>query len=152
MHWTSRISENLKPKKAEGDIRTFKVCRLNTTYKEAYPYHYPFVSSFKTGRQYGMEADAISVVDNSIYKGYKTFNEEKDIYVMSAAANKVCVIERDTSTPINYYSCSSRPPMVTTIMKCVVPKGAIYYENEYGEIVSNQIKVLSFEAPESNIQ
>lgn len=151
MHWSSNIQENLKPRKAESDIRTFKVCRLNASFKEAYPYHYPFTESYKVGRQYGMDADAISVIDNSIYKGYKTYDEEKNLYMMSAATNKVCVVARDTSTAIGYYGCSSRPPMKTTIMKCIVPKGAIYYENEFGEIVSNQIKVLAFEAPESNI-
>lgn len=30
-------------------------------------------------------------------------------------------------------------------MNCIIPKGSEYYVNERGEVVSNQLKVLSFE-------
>ena len=28
------------------------------------------------------------------------------------------------------------------VFECVIPKGSIYYENEYGDIVSNKLKVI----------
>lgn len=31
------------------------------------------------------------------------------------------------------------------IVKCILPKGAIYYVNSRGEVVSNQIRIISYE-------
>ena len=31
------------------------------------------------------------------------------------------------------------------IVKCILPKGAIYYVNNLGEIVSNQIRIIDYE-------
>ena len=141
MHWTTNIEENLKPKKAEKDIDTFKICRMNSFAKEAYPFHYPFQESFKKGILYGVDVNAVNPVGNCIYSGYKTYSASKDKYVMVDDA-KLCVM--NGTSVISYYGCRNTPPMSTIVMKCIVPKGATYYENEYGEIVSNQIKVASF--------
>lgn len=31
------------------------------------------------------------------------------------------------------------------IVKCILPKGAIYYVNDRGEVVSNQIRIIGYE-------
>lgn len=39
----------------------------------------------------------------------------------------------------------NRHPFYKDIVKCVIPKKAIYYENNNDEIVSNQIKIIDYE-------
>jgi len=47
---------------------------------------------------------------------------------------------------------TSITPYGESVMECIIPKGAKYYVNEYGEVVSDKIKPISYERLTPNLE
>jgi hypothetical protein len=117
-------SSFISPKVATNDIEVYKILRvLNESISS------PCFSGFnwKLGIQY--EANVcFKDTKRIIHEGFHSLREcpKTDKYRWLTIDNKDIFIK-----------CTN-----DRIFKAVIPKGSTYYENEYGEIVSNKLKLL----------
>ena len=126
-----------KPIVAEEDIKVFKIC-LKQTGKTLMSYFRTFV--YEVGVEYsatfGIEIEDFGEI--AIYEGLHSYSTE-------------CPIKFDTyigkNRFIDYY-----PPNESIVkVECVIPKGATYYENENGEIVSDTLRIVSCSTLPNNV-
>ena len=61
---------------------------------------------------------------------------KSDVYICSKISPKVAIMSFHKEDLLNF---NVKP----IICECIIPKGAIYYQNDYGEFVSNSLKIVS---------
>jgi hypothetical protein len=143
MCWAGNLTDK---KIANKDIHVYKIVRRveegdKVTYKAPFnPFYY------KLGRMYRSEF-GIRSFDSfiEINEGFHSFSE--DMLVRMNDVNNIalynkknggmmfCVYIKQTSAITSAFGPCGTP----VIMECIIPNGATYYENEFGEIVSNEI-------------
>lgn len=130
MCWTAINILDIIPKRAKTDIEVYKVVNCGK-YAPLQSYIY---SINEEEPKIKIKMNVILPV--SISRGYHSFSNK-------------CRIEKDLKD-INIYSphkgyeclfCVTRP--LENIHKAIIPKGALYFINRAGEIVSNRIIVTS---------
>lgn len=123
MCWVSYNPKCWSPIKAETPLTVFKVLRIQSLFygrKKLYSPCYPM--RYKRNRIYKANFDIIKS-DNfmAIYEGL----------------HSVVSIELAQEILSDYHLSTNG-----IIVQAYIPAGATYYQNEHGEIVSNQLKIL----------
>lgn len=149
MCWTTENSSYTKIRTAEKDIEVFKIVNLSLNPLDTEEYLFYSVYKhfqYKIGGKYNCEIGEIGEVDRLFYinEGIHSYSKKVKIihcndYIDDYYTSAICVFHNNIKLDYFYY----KPIYVK--LKCVIPKGSQYYENEHGEIVSNTIKVISFE-------
>ena len=152
MCWNTKIERFSKQKTADCDIPCFKVCHVGSlTGKAISPYHYKIYEEGVTYTEQMDEPEHLSpkgpfksLHDNwNISKGLHSYKGE-NVEVKFEKYKKLIIARRFTSDTGHSYTYR-RLCIEYRIVKCVIPKGAHYYENEKGELVSDSLKVISVE-------
>ena len=140
MCWMSSVL--LKPKKAKADIWVYKVVKES-------PYS-DYVDAFYTGYRYklgetyklvfGIEPKINTFGEMEITYGFHSYSINKSV----AGANKYCLIVRNkNSNDFLNFNATYDLEKLPIIALCKIPKGATYYENADGELVSNEIIIVN---------
>lgn len=121
-------SETLKKRIATEDIKVFKVVdiiggKLRSYY---YSYRYDFNQPYRTYVKPVFYPD-----QPRIFNGFHSYNPKKCKYVKDKITGEWHV--KCGRIYLDTLNCDCH------IVECTIPKHSEYYENEYGEIVSNQI-------------
>lgn len=137
MCWITTVLSNAQPKVAEEDITVFKVALLEdgkiTSIYKNFPY--------EKGIVYDMcDSNCFGETNYKINEGYHSYSLDNSIihecngwgFYISAQFFYTFVKQYDFLTGI-YAS--------KIFVLCTIPKGSIYYLNEYGEYVSNSIRI-----------
>ena len=143
----------IQPKVADQDIPVFKVVRKDEQGRYT-PYYYSNDYEYREGlhkMDFDIHADCVEDTDANgkrcvlfyeIHKGFHSYNAEKvelqDNFTDWGAESIEYVKLLDWYQKKSLYTDLCK-------MNCFIPKGATYYENKYGEIVSNMLNVLSFD-------
>lgn len=148
MCWSSKI----KPVKliAKEDIAVYKIVDKDKNGRYSSPC---FVYEWNDKNAKKVDMNIISRIDGyCIFRGYHSYSldcyfdynlltengnssisNSQDFYItIYSKAEKEDKIGR-----FHFYSCIGNYDL--SIIKCIIPNGAEYYENEYGEIVSNEL-------------
>ena len=75
----------------------------------------------------------------SISEGLYSYDKEK-CYAKTTYTKNMAVYTFK-GVMLGYYASHPRRCRHLVLLECTIPYGATYYENEYGEIVSNKLKV-----------
>lgn len=141
MCWQTRYKTKLKV--AEDNIPVTKIVRVSSNIIQAYyvpefiysigvVYHSKLDSPYLYGRSWRVQKGFHSYKPSCTIELYKAFCSD-DWYCALVVKNLISVIS-DNYGPLYRDDLG--------IMSCVIPKGSKYYENEYGEIVSDTIKPI----------
>lgn len=128
------ISKTLEKKIANEDIKVFKVGRVNAG--EFISYYRDFKYEFN--RLYRTDIFILRDLDNNtnyIFDGFHSYNSKTCRYVKSTDTGQWDVFFGSMFIDSINSDCSP--------VECTIPKHSEYYENEHGEIVSNQIIIKS---------
>lgn len=113
---------------ADKDIKVYKICTATKHTVVSYYYKYiyvPLETTYKIGITFAKENDLnFAVGGYHSYKSCKWYSCSRSKYIYA-------IIE-DTYKAFPIEKC----PIIADF---IIPKGAIYYENSNGEILSNQI-------------
>ena len=96
------------------------------------------------GWKRGKLAPRVEIPDSSVLrlriidKGYHSC---RDLKIVPNHFNDIGIIKEAFFSPI-YGLLIMRRQERFIMLTCIIPKGTKYYENEYGEIVSETIKIL----------
>lgn len=126
MCWSTNLQ--LEKRTASKDIKVFKVGNIVDGQLMSYyqGFYYDFNQPYRT-----------DVIPTSyygsyfIYQGFHSYNPKKCKYIKADTTGWWIV--KSGRIDLDTYDST------TNIIECIVPKGAEYYQNEHGEIVSNQI-------------
>ena len=133
MCWIGNNDEELTPKIAKDNIPVEKIVKLGTTIFNEECYHsayfdkrYELNTTYKTSHMF---LNGYWVEEGfHLYKGVKIIIDRKLEGILIYGKNNV---------KLDSWSICD-----IAIMSCVIPKGSIYYENSYGEIVSDTIRPI----------
>jgi hypothetical protein len=154
MCWSTRIKKYASQKDATEDIKTFKVVTKDN-YGHYIPYYYGIDFSYEVGRTHRHTKPIhIDIVDYS-----SGLDEQNEIYEINEGLHSyncdkvkliwhphICQFAVESKYQWTYYTADSYLFSTDLYkMNCIIPAGTTYYENEYGEIVSNVLKVLSID-------
>jgi len=138
MCWVTNITP--QSKLAEEDIPVFKVVRKNSllSYYTDYPYILNEVHTTKP-----LKINHSSVEEWKIQEGFHSYSIEcvtKIVRTVCGRSIKVYNSDKDDEVLLDYYEISS-----TCKLECLIPKGSLYYVNEWGEYVSESILPFKIE-------
>lgn len=127
MCWKSYKYSDKKCRIAETDIRTFKILRLKKHTLSAYYQNYDYIIGKINS------VNSLELIGNEIFEGFHSYNLNNDCLSVVGGI----VVQAKEGGFIDYYS------RIDHIVKveCIIPKGSEYYENSFGEIVSNKLIV-----------
>jgi hypothetical protein len=120
------LKENRKI--AEHDIKTRKVLMYDSARDRLTAfYHDKFV--YELGKLYKQEINEVECNPFIIIQeGFHSYNYERPI-TKSLTETTIYSILATYRTHIK--------TLIPTLVECTIPKGSVYYENDYNEIVSN---------------
>ena len=138
MCWTTFNNICMFEKTAEKDIEVFKILSADNT---------PF---FRYGKPYKVGKECPNIIldikryngRGTIEKGYHSYSKEKCCHKKEKTFSDIAienVKHKATNTAISFY-CYGK--LGCKVADFIIPKGTKYYENEYGEIVSETIKMV----------
>lgn len=137
------ISNKAEKRVAKEDIKTFKVgIKMGDNNFRSYYYNHYYMPLQK----YETEICVVYIEGEiSITKGFHSYNPKfcrvaLDINPWRTRWSVLCEVKGKGGALLDWYI-----GFINTlfIAECTIPKGAEYYENEFGEIVSNQIIIES---------
>ena len=133
-------------KTADKDITCWKVVYLvNTYFKSVY-----FGKLYKIHKRYFIYDDEIYVHKVFAYsfftpttryyinKGFHSYNNK--VFIKEAGLQRIVMNENKKMWHDRFYGMSN-----LHVIKCIIPEGSIYYENEDGELVSSSIKIIGLD-------
>lgn len=151
MCWLS--TEKRTYKVADEDIRTYKVMVQMPGVKifDSLYNH----KSYEVGQIYKTTVNPVYNIENKyktrIENGFHSYDKSKTEIKDDSNSWYINAKNReDYSLDIIWYPPSLREYKDIVAVECVIPKGSCYYENEDGEIVSNQIMVTDNILKKSN--
>lgn len=124
------------PQIATEDIKVFKIFE----YKNGELLSPVMLMGWKRGKL----ASHVEIPDSStlylrnIGKGYHSC---RDLKIVPNHFNDISIIREAFFSPIHGLLIMRKKERFI-MLTCIIPKGTKYYENEYGEIVSETIKIL----------
>lgn len=135
MCYNAYTNQCSKKRVAKKDMKVFKVGRLHSNHFISYYQNYTYEAE--------VEQPKIRLLYNAVSKtiicGYYSYKyAEFKIWEHTFLRPYIINICIDTYKNITKYSCSFTEPII--IGKFIIPKGSVYYQNIYNEIVSEQIK------------
>lgn len=159
MCWKTKKLELATAKTANKPIRTFKVCRK--TEDENFSVSYYRTCLYEVGKTYSVDMETPETYDclrYGVHNGFHSYNPDKVSVRATHDYNEFNIpsdlplfnldlieIFSENGIRLDYF-CVIKESL--TRMECTIPEGATYYENEYGEIVSDAIVVNSIETIE----
>lgn len=137
MCWLS--DEYKAPNIADEDIIVYKVMLLREGYRNELASFY-YGKRYVIGKEYIEETETVEPVylyHYSINKGFHSYSLEK---TTEKECYNHCQIWSGT-TLLDYVNLGIDVHYGETLVavKCIIPKGSTYYENDLGEIVSDRI-------------
>ena len=159
MCWKTNKLELATAKTANKPIKAFKVCRK--TEDENISASYYRTCLYEVNETYGVDMEIPETNDCFLYgvhKGIHSYNPDNVIIRVThdySAYNipsdltlyylDLIEIFSENNIRLDYFVTIKES---LTRMECTIPEGATYYENEFGELVSNTITVNSIETIE----
>ena len=155
MCWCTHSELCATEKVAKEDIKTFKVCLgLNNGNRSVLPYYFHSSSgAYEIGNTY-KQTDGIQtrkpydkLAYTEINEAFHSYRFDNTLFTLEnhyfyGNREGVSIYHHDTyyKRHIDMLSSITFP---LRFVKCTIPKGATYYENEIGEIASDQIRIDS---------
>lgn len=148
MCWTFYDLSDKSPQKlrAAKDIRVFKIAFVDED-NTVVPYYYSDTSLvYEEGKTYHSPLDEpiyqlLNKKDPSPYyiinHGLHSYNAEK----CKSVIKKTIVVIDNTGNFLGSFNTVHILNGKLAIMDCSIPKGSAYYENEYGELVSDALRI-----------
>ena len=153
MCWITYIEELAKARTADKPIKTFKICRKSDEQ----------VVSFYMGKEYDVgetysgkfdPSETENIFNNGIKTGFHSYNSENTIVkkrkMFSTFDNEDDDADWDDFSWIEVFGMDRfhldhfMNTEDVVLVECTIPEGSTYYENENGEIVSDAIRIDSF--------
>ena len=149
MCWYTCKKEHLQKKTAESDIKVIKILMRGANGKFYSPYH---------SMRYPIGKVRHSVIDNPVcYEHYNAWNIRNGLHSYSTEIKfvvdvhyRLCIMPKEGSERNRLDYWYWYPEAEAVIFEAVIPKGSEYYENEGGEYVSSQLKVVNIIAEIDN--
>lgn len=132
MCWQTKNGKYIERKTAERDIHVFKIVLQEKG--RIYSYFQDF--EYKLNKTY-YHNDPLYIDNGVIFEGFHSYCDKCGI----DKGDAVLFIEKLSSDEV----LEAYEMYNIAIMKCIVPRGAQYFENDDGEIVSNMLKTISIE-------
>ena len=148
MCWTGNLSDK---KIAEDDISVYKILSRNIDLELVAPYQRIKYNLHKlySVSEFGMRGVCFTHNEIEIREGFHSFNSKCKVWgastvtAMVSAKNMDLEIRGKLSDLLFPTKCiiPIRGELSDLLFaaKCIIPKGSEYYENDFGEIVSNKI-------------
>ena len=160
MCWETIEKKHTQPKVARKTIKVFKLVAKNV-YGYGYTPYFMDMSDvvYKRGCTYTHgkplvlhDPGAFCGTSYYINEGFHSYNSSKVVLDQHWSYYDVVWSATRDGHKLCPYSIppSWRPPLYK--MQCIIPKGTTYYENQYGEIVSEAIVVKGFHIIKLNLQ
>lgn len=151
MCWYGKL---LSKQVAKDDIHCKKIIAYNSKDKFYFPYYirYGEIKRYEIGKTYTSNLEIINVrtsVPNNCYIKDGLHCYSWDVTVL-ANKNKFCdsvlaVIDKKGGR--DYYWFEKPQPGYPILVDCIIPKGATYYKNDRGEIVTDTLKLVKIIEP-----
>lgn len=131
---------------ADKDIHVFKIANSPCTSLGVFPYFYNFNEiCYKEGETY-FQRMAANEPYYGLFKEYIInlgFHSYalNNIRLMGARSREIPLVATCAKKATSMHTSQKYNIYGLAIMLCVIPKGATYYVNSVGEIVSNKLKV-----------
>jgi hypothetical protein len=135
-----------RPIVSKKDIPVFKIGLQKKSSKKIYSY-FQFME-YELGMTYKSN---INIIDYdrwfrpdfiSILEGLHSYSMDVDVVKYGGLYIKTVIKRNGNDKLLERYSINKIDEYNLVIMDCIVPKGATYYINEDGEVVSNLIKFV----------
>ena len=142
------IGLTINKKIATKDIKCKKIIVYvkNGRYSCYAPYYFTTDMIYEIGKGYSRNICAKPLNDFSTYtritNGLHSYSEECTAILRmdGGIIIKTKTTEKVVFTKV-HSECSSSGYMEPVLVECTIPKGSTYYENKYGEIVSDRLKI-----------
>lgn len=146
------ISKPPQKLRATKDIRAFKIAFVDE-HGTVIPYYYSDLLVYEEKKSYHSSLDEpillISESENDtlshyiINHGLHSYNAEKCKFVIrKTSATTLSIVVLDNSeTFLGSFNIGQILTGKLTVMDCSIPKDSAYYENEYGEMVSDALRI-----------
>ena len=146
MAWKTYKKDCLVPLRAEENIPIIKVCEydqngrlLSPVYPKPYHFNKKYHSEIDNPEETIFEDETIGYID----KGLHSFNKNK-VNLDESYFNGDFIVVKYTAGNDTAYIVETHKFHIPVFVEGYIPVGSTYYENEYGDIVSNAI-VLTHE-------
>lgn len=139
MCWISRNTENKRKKIATEDIPVFKIVNYNTNSGKICAYYRH--CEYTIGETYGgNHIKPIKMLDEflKIENGFHSYSNS--CIIIPPSLYRGFLVESKMHVGIDIYYGND-----IKLMRCIIPQGTEYYENENGEIVSEKLKTVNVE-------
>lgn len=123
----------LEKRTASKNLKVFKVGAVFDSYFKSY--YYDFLYDFNLTYSTTVEPVCLPLGSHYILNGFHSYNPKKCKCAVAETTGWLCV--KSGRIDLDIYDNTAN------IVECTIPKGATYYENKHGEIVSNQIIIKS---------
>lgn len=139
MCWITLHKERAIPKIADKDVKTFKV-GLRKNNGTVVPYYFKDIETYTDGDKKTQDPLKIGFTGKywTIETGYHSYSKE----LWYTTRGIVCIFahcKAGCGKMMSYYPDTPKDTLV--LIECTVPEGCTYYENEFGEIVSDTISI-----------
>lgn len=138
MCWTTKFKSCAEMRTAEEDIEVFKIAIDNRERIVSYFYY----KEYNVGKTYKMDFNEKPF----FVSASKLFNIDSGFHSYSTKCRiNLNVYDNGYILDIIFYGTLLQSYSHVGLVKlnCIIPKGSHYYENEYGEIVSDSLKIVS---------
>ena len=136
---------------ADKDIYCKKIIAYHPTESYYYPFYVPYgnIKRQKVGDTYTSEIAIKNItrqVDKlqhcEIHNGLHCYNWNIRIEPFRCDDGSHIMVTLNNYNSTIYYWHEPQIKRFPVLVHCMIPKGATYYENEYGEIVTDTLKIL----------
>ena len=139
MCWWAISQKDMQIKTADTPIKVFKVCCRNHYNKQrVFSYYMDF--NYKEGETYKLPMYTGTRFDIQMWHRYDGFHSYSQDVNITFYRDEYLAVRDQNMQFIDYLQLKQN----LVIAECTIPKGAHYYMNQRGEIVSDQIKIESF--------
>ena len=123
---------------ADKEINVFKLVLVNEDGVITSVYHRNHI--WKLGKIYttSVKGTPIGNHEARVYKGFHCYSV-KDVFLELVDANKIIHVRHLFKNLDSFWRQDRTYGYHVSVMECTIPKGALYYKNEYGEIVTDRI-------------
>lgn len=152
MCWNSTKPSNANPKVATKPIKVYKICRKDIDSRFLWSYYfktlYAVGATYKLPTKISVREYPYSVIGTlfEIDGGYHSYSRE-NTYIEQKYRYSFYVVSK-TDYILDCYKVDivnkQKEEDIVKVL-CTIPEGATYYENDNGEIVSDQITINSYE-------
>lgn len=161
MCWTTFDIRRTVGRVAKNDIEVYKVMVMKPLEDEELFYSAYRDFPYKKGDLYklGSKIKIEMLIEESItyyriFKGFHSYNSQSTFLCKehNNRRESLAVYSINKEKVDSYIENDGITPRILKKVRCIIPKGSVYFENEFGEIVSNKIIIKNvFEYDYENI-